>query len=78
MPVTKSALKSLKRDRARTKVNKQVRVKYRTALKETREKPTKKNLQAAWRCLDRAAKKKVIHKNKAASLKSRLSKLIKK
>lgn len=42
----------------------------------SRKKPTKKNLGSVFSELDRAAKKHVIHKNKAARLKSRLSKLV--
>lgn len=77
MPVTKSASKALRRDKRRAQVNKRIRVKYRTAVKKVRQKPTKKSLQTAYSCLDRAAKKKIIHKNRAARLKSKLSKLLK-
>jgi len=43
-----------------------------------RKKPTPTNLKKAFSALDRAAKKKIIHKGKAARLKSRLSLLLKK
>jgi len=77
MPIIKSAKKKLKVDKRRTKTNRVYRNKLKEALKVAREKKTKKGLQAAYKALDQAAKKKVIHKNKAARLKSRLVKQIK-
>jgi len=74
MPITSSAKKALRRDKRRALVNKKIRKKYRNALKKARENPTKKNLKNAYSALDRAAKKGVIHKNKASRLKSRLTK----
>lgn len=47
----------------------------KAALKKAKEKPTKKNLALAYSAVDRAVKKKVIHQNKAARLKSRLAKM---
>lgn len=41
-----------------------------------RQKPSAKSLTEAFQKLDRAAKSHVIHKNKAARLKARLSKLL--
>lgn len=75
MPVTVSAKKALRRDRRRTMVNRRIRHRLKKALKDARENPTKKLLSQAASILDRAAKKKVIHFNKAARLKSRLAKL---
>ena len=74
MPVTRSAKKALRRDQRRRVVNLRIKKKMRSALKKAKEKPTKENLAAAYSAIDRAAKKKVIHKNKAARLKSRLMK----
>jgi ribosomal protein S20 len=48
------------------------------AVKAARKAPSKKTITAAFSTLDKAAKKNTIHKNKAARLKSRLSKLLKK
>jgi len=78
MPIIKSAKKKLKQDKRRAAVNRVYRNKVKTAVKEAREKKTKKAVEAAYKALDRAAKKKVIHKNKASRLKSRLVKLVKK
>lgn len=76
MPVTKSAKKALRRDRRRTKINLKVKKSSKAAVKLYRKKPTKTGLTKAYRELDRAAKKKYIHRNKASRLKSRLSKLL--
>ncbi len=73
MPIIKSAKKKLKVDKRRTKVNRVYRNRLKEALKTASGKKTKKALQAAYKALDQAAKKKVIHKNKAARLKSRLA-----
>lgn len=78
MPVTKSAKKKMQRDRRRTIINRQIRQKMKAAVKTMRQKPTKKALQKASQALDRAAKKGVIHPNKASRLKSRLAKLLQK
>jgi len=75
MPVSFSAKKALRRDRRRTIVNQKIKKNIKQAVKKARRKPTKKNLVEAARLLDRAAKKKVIHHNKAARLKSRLASL---
>ncbi|MEK7513365.1 MAG: 30S ribosomal protein S20 [Patescibacteria group bacterium] len=77
MPILKSALKKLRQDKKRTLVNKPYRVRMREAVKKMRLTKTKKALQLAFAALDKAAKRKVIHQNQAARLKSRLSKLVK-
>lgn len=75
MPVTKSALKALRKDKRRTRVNQKIRSSFKNAVKKARLQPNGENLNQAFSTLDKAAKKKVIHKNKAARLKSRLSRL---
>ena len=76
MPVIQSAKKALRRDRHRYRVNLRIKHLTKEAVKKTRRQPTKENLHEAFRQLDRAAKKHVFHQNKAARLKSRLSKLV--
>ena len=46
----------------------------KAAVKAARQQPTPAKLKAAYQALDRAAKTRIIHKNKAARLKSRLTK----
>lgn len=75
MPVTKSASKALRRDQRRTEINKPIRSRYKAVVKKALQKPSLKNLKEAYSVLDETAKKKIIHKNKAARLKSKLAKL---
>jgi len=77
MPIIKSAKKKLKQDKYKTGVNKIYSSKFRLALKQAKLTKTKKAATEAYRAIDKAAKRGVIHKNKAARLKSRLTKLIK-
>lgn len=78
MPVSKSAKKALRRDRRRGKINLKIRHQVKMAIKAVHKSPTKKTLTQAFGWLDKAAKKNIFHKNKAARLKSRLRKLLKK
>ncbi|HUW21274.1 MAG TPA: 30S ribosomal protein S20 [Candidatus Bathyarchaeia archaeon] len=78
MPITKSAKKALRRDRRKKLKNLLIRNKLKKVLKSTLKQPNLSIQADASRIIDRAAKKGVIHKNKAARLKSRLTKLINK
>jgi len=75
MPVTKSAKKALKQQIRRARENDKTRRAYKLAIKKFKKESTFKNLSCAYSKIDRAAKKNVIHKNKAARLKAQLSKL---
>ncbi len=76
MPIIQSAIKKLRKDKKRTVANKNKRTVLKKAVKSVRLSATPKNLSASFSFLDKAAKTHLIHKNKAARLKSRLSKLI--
>ncbi len=78
MPITKRAIKKLSHDRTRSKENEATRLKVHTAVKTARKTKTPKTVALAYRTLDKAAKHGVLHANKAARLKSRLAKLLKK
>lgn len=73
MPVSTSAKKALRRDVHRTRNNQHYRSRLKTAIDKARSKPTPENLQMAYSVIDKAAKKGIIHDNKAARLKSQLS-----
>ncbi len=73
MPITLSAKKALRRDRRRAIVNRRLRDQLKKVLKRARKNPTEKLLNQANSLLDQAARKRIIHPNKAARLKSRLS-----
>jgi small subunit ribosomal protein S20 len=77
MPLIHRAIKKLRHDRKRSAVNAKTRAILRTTVKAMRKSPSKKAIALAYKTLDKAAKTHIIHPNKAARLKSRLSKLIK-
>lgn len=76
MPILKSAIKKLRRDKKAAAANKIIKERLRAAVRAARKKPTKGLLSKASSELDKAAKKGIIHKNKAARLKSRLASLL--
>jgi len=78
MPITKGAIRKLRADRAKTKMNLSVKKAYKAAITAMRSKPTLKKLEKVYSTIDRAAKVNIVHKNTAARLKSRLAKLLRK
>ena len=75
MPIIKSALKKMRKDKVRTLRNAKRQHELKRVLKIARKTPNTKSLAAVFSALDKAAKVHLIHKNTAARLKSRLSKL---
>ena len=86
MAITKSAKKAIKTGKKKKEENDITRAKVKDALKaariaianKTKGKQLLEKIAKAYRELDMAAKKNVIHRNKASRLKSRLAKSIKK
>lgn len=76
MPVTKTAKRALRSSKRKEKVNKIIKRDLEVALRVAKKKGTKKSVKEATSLIDRAAKKGIIHKNKAARIKSRLSKTL--
>ena len=74
MPIIQSAIKKVRKDKTRSARNKKRETALKSLIKQARAAKSAKNLQAAFSALDKAAKVKLIHPNKAARLKSRLSK----
>lgn len=84
MPITASAKKALRQNRtrrARNLIKKEVYKKlvagYRKLVAHKKLDEAKNMLSSVYKALDKAAKTKVIEKNKAARLKSRLTGLLK-
>lgn len=77
MPVIKSAIKKLRRDKKVTVANNVLRASANRALKLAKKQKTAKAISAAVSQIDKAVKKNLIHKNRAARIKSALSKLSK-
>jgi small subunit ribosomal protein S20 len=76
MPIIAQAAKKLRHDKKRTQETALVRESLRNVIKAMRKSPSAKALTAAFQALDKAAKRNIIHKNKASRLKSNLAKLI--
>ena len=78
MPVTYTAKRALRTSSRKALVNKTIINQLEVAIRQAKRTKTGVSLKKAVSLVDRAAKKKVIHKNKAARIKSTLSKLKKK
>ncbi len=76
MPVTRGAIKKLKQDKKRTKLNLLLKKKIKNVIKQYKRSPNKKLYSKAVSVLDVAKKKKLYHRNKVARIKSRLAKLL--
>ena len=77
MPVTKTAKRALRSSKRKEASNKVLVSRLEIALRKAKVSPTLKNVSAAISLIDIAAKNNIFHKNKAARIKSRISKLIK-
>lgn len=76
MPVTKQARKKLRQDKKKTIRNQNVKNALKDAIKTAKKNLTGEQLRKTQSLIDKATKNKIIAKNKAARLKSSLSKLI--
>lgn len=82
MPIKKSAIKALKVSIRRKEENDLIRAKVKSAVKgaklsiAAKKSDVASKIQTLYRELDLAAKKNVIHKNKASRLKSRITKKV--
>jgi len=78
LPNVKSAEKRMRTAAKRAERNKAARSRLRTAVKKARQAETAEDVNATFleakSLLDRAARKRLVHPNKAARLKSRLAK----
>jgi len=76
MPVTKTAKRALRGSRRKKLVNEKIRKLLDLAIRLAKKSKSKTAIAKAFSLADRAVKKKVIHRNKAARIKSSLSKLL--
>ena len=77
MPIIKSAIKKLRKDRKRTKANDVRRIAFKKAVKIAQKSKKAQDIKIATSLIDKAVKTHIIHKNKAARHKSRLNARIK-
>jgi small subunit ribosomal protein S20 len=78
MPITVGAIRKVRADKRKQAQNLTVKKAYKKAVLAIKKKTTEKNLALAFSKMDKAVKSGVIHRNKAARLKSRLSVLVRK
>ncbi|OGD86330.1 30S ribosomal protein S20 [Candidatus Curtissbacteria bacterium RBG_16_39_7] len=76
MPIIKSAKKKLRQDIVRQHRNKAKKEKLKKAIKNFMAKPAQEKFSTLQGIVDKAVKSGLIKKNRAARLKSRLSKII--
>lgn len=77
MPVTVTAKRALRSSSRKATVNALIISKLEVAIRQAKKVKTKETVLKAQSLADVAAKKNVIHKNKASRIKSNLSKLVK-
>lgn len=77
MPVTKTAKRALRGSMKKKLVNEKLRTNLEILTRSARKKPTAALVAKVSSLADRAAKKNVIHKNKASRIKSAVAKLLK-
>lgn len=78
MPVTKSAKRALRGSNKKLQVNKLIVASLEASIRVAKKIKSQASIVKAVSLADRAAKKGVVHKNKAARIKSQLSKLLSK
>lgn len=76
MPVTKTAKRALRGSKNKTQVNKILVKKLEIAIRVAKKSKNNEKVLIAVSLADRAAKKGIIHRNKAARIKSQLSRLV--
>ena len=76
MPVTKTAKRALRSSKKKALVNRVLKSRLEVAIRRAKKEKSEKTIGEAVSLTDRAAKRKIIHLNKAARIKSGLSKLL--
>jgi small subunit ribosomal protein S20 len=76
MPITKTAKRALRGSRRKAQVNAIYLAKLEMAVRAAKKSKSAEKVLTAISLADRAAKKHMIHKNKAARIKSALAKLL--
>ena len=77
MPITSSATKKMKRDVRKRALNLEKKIVLKKVIKAAKAEPTVENVKIAQKAIDKSAKLNLMHKNRAARLKSKLSKQVK-
>ena len=75
MPVIKSAIKKLRKDRKREKHNDVIRASVKSAISKAKKDKKPESVREAIVLVDKATKRNILHKNKASRVKSKLTKI---
>lgn len=76
MPILKNAKKALRASQRKNIVNRGLKTRLKTSMDKVKDSKKVEDMSASFSAIDKAVKKNIIHKNKAARLKSRVSKLV--
>jgi small subunit ribosomal protein S20 len=76
MPILKNAKKALRVSKRKYAINQRVRSRLKTFTDKVKKTKAIADLPAAYSAIDKAVKKNLIHQNKAARLKAKVSKMI--
>lgn len=76
MPILKNAKKALRVSERKTLINRRIKSRTKTALDRLKATPSVQTLSEAFSAIDKAVKRNIFHRNKAARLKSQMSKLV--
>lgn len=74
MPILANAKKALRASKRKSQVNQKVRSRVKSSLKKVAVEAKPENIQQAQSAIDKAVKKNIFHKNKAARIKSKIAK----
>lgn len=77
MPILKNAKKALRVSQRREQVNRKVKSQTKTTLDSVKAKVSPETVNAAYSAVDHSVKKNMIHRNKAARLKSQIARMAK-
>lgn len=77
MPILKNAKKALRVSHRKAALRQPLKSKLKTVRDTVKKTPTAESLSSAFSAIDRAVKRNIFHKKKAARMKSQLSKLVK-
>ncbi|MEN8253746.1 MAG: 30S ribosomal protein S20 [Patescibacteria group bacterium] len=76
MPILKNAKKALRVSRRKEIINRRLRSKTKTMTDKMVKEPSASQLSLVFSAIDKAVKRNIFHKNKAARLKSQMSRLL--
>ena len=76
MPILRNAKKALRVSHRKALHNRQVKSRLKTEMDKMIKSPSLEALKNVFSAIDKALKKNILHRNKAARLKSRMSRLV--